>query len=141
MGDTLCDFRLQDQFGDEVSLWQFWGDVVLVDISTIWCGPCQELAASTQATFEHFEDDGFMYLTIIQQDVEGNPPKQVDVVEWAEAFGIEAPVLGDGDEVVAAVRQNQFPALLLLDRKMKVHERVTPPDAGVVDAAIEDLLK
>src|SRR5687768_2227270 len=51
-GDVIPDFRLVDQHGDEVSLWQFYGNVILLDVSTIWCGPCQQLALETEHTWE-----------------------------------------------------------------------------------------
>src|SRR5688500_8285864 len=62
VGDVVPDFRLLDQHGDEVSLWQFYGSVVLLDVSTIWCGPCQDLAWDTEATWTDFRDEGFVYL-------------------------------------------------------------------------------
>lgn len=146
VGDTVCEFRLKDQFGDEVSLWQFWGDVIVLDISTIWCIPCQKLAASTQATYDHFKDDGVMYLTVLQEDANSNPPDTQDLNDWGDAFGIQAPILADGHEnqgsraTGAAVTGGQFPGVLLIDRNMKVQRRVVPPDAETLDGAIEDLI-
>lgn len=141
-GDVPCDLRLTDQFGDEVSLWQFWGDVVVLDVSTVWCGPCQQLAESTQATYEHFEPQGFMYLTLLQQDAHGEPTKPEDVALWVDAFGIQAPVLDDGEMSAAGalVSEGTYPALLVIDRRMRVHRRITTPDATLLDEAVEALI-
>lgn len=142
-GDRPCDLRLPDQFGDEVSLWQFWGDVIVLDISTVWCGPCQKLAESTQATYEHFEPKGFMYLTLLQQDAHGQPTKPEDVQMWVDAFGIEAPVLDDGGMSAAGalLSEGTYPAVLIIDRKMKVAERLLPPFEGDrVDAAVQAII-
>ncbi len=146
VGDTVCDLRLEDQHGDEVSTWQFWGDVLVIDVSTIWCIPCQKLAATTQETFEHFEDQGLMYVTVLQEDGGSNPPDNADLNEWGDAFGIEAPILADGHENPASratgetVTGGNFPAVLVLDRDMVVRKRVFPPEAELLDAAIEDLI-
>ena len=43
-GSVVPDFCMEDQNGDKTSLWQFYGDVILLDISTMWCGPCQQIA-------------------------------------------------------------------------------------------------
>lgn len=142
VGDTLCDLRLTDQHGDEVSLWQFWGHIVVLDISTMWCRPCQELAVTTQDTAEHFAPHGMTYLTVLQEDVEGAAPKPADLEEWGETFGIEAPILNDGGlEAGDAIYNGTYPALLLIDRDMRVVDRVAPPDGAILDAAIEDLLE
>jgi thiol-disulfide isomerase/thioredoxin len=140
-GQTAPDVRLLDQHGQEVSLWQFYGQVVLFDISTMWCGPCQDIATHTEATYEDYVDDGFMYLTILHEDVHNEPPTVDDLVEWAGAFGITSPVLADGDQLTAgAVTQGQYPAVLVIDRSMKVATRVKSLTDAEIRAAIDDAL-
>ena len=51
-GEVLPDFRLPDQYDQTVALWQFYGMVLVVDISTMWCGPCQNLAEDAEATYQ-----------------------------------------------------------------------------------------
>lgn len=140
VGDQMCDVRLADQHGDEVSLWQFWGDVVLFDVSTLWCAPCRALAESTQETIEHFEGDGFTYVTVIAQNQEGGAPEREDAELWADVYGIEAPVMFDEEMSLEAANTSAFPILLLLDRDMKVHEVIGTANQTVVDEAIQDLI-
>lgn len=124
-GQIVPDFRLVDQHGDEVSLWQFFGDVVLLDISTIWCKPCQGLAADVEQSWADYRDDGFVYVTVLQEDLEGNPPDDADLDFWVDTFGITAPVLGDGEAVtLPAIRNSSFPAVLVIDRDLRVLERL-----------------
>ncbi len=142
-GEVPPDFRLVDQHGDEVSLWQFWGQVVLLDVSTMWCAPCRDIAAHAQETQDDYGADGFVYLTVLQQNVEGGPPTGEDLESWADVFGISgAPVLADGDASATggAVRLGQFPAVLVLDRALVVAERVNPVDDPTIRAAIEEAL-
>ena len=49
-GQVIPDMRLMDQYGDEVSAWQFYGMVIALDFSTEWCAPCQELAKEVAAS-------------------------------------------------------------------------------------------
>ncbi len=142
VGEIVPDFRLTDQLGDEVSLWQFYGSVVLLDISTMWCAPCQDLAVHTEETAQDYADQDFVYLTVLQQNVESEVPDIDDLTTWADTFGITAPVLSDGDGVGtgAAVRQGQYPAVLVLDREVRVTERVNPIDDAQVRLAIEAAL-
>lgn len=141
-GQVLPDLRMFDQFGDDVSVWQFYGDIVLLDVSTMWCAPCQELATDAEETYEDYKDLGFQYVTVLQQDVENNPPTVEDLNEWVEFYELTAPVLSDpeGEVTSGAIQNNQFPAVLLIDRDMKVRKRVNPVTDAAVRAAIEDLL-
>jgi len=141
-GQVPPDFRLLDQHGDEVSLWQFYGSVVLLDVSTMWCGPCQEVAKHTEETYEAFKDDDFMYLTVLQQDVHNEDPDLEDLNEWAEMFEITAPILADpqGQATGPVVQQNQFPALLIIDRDLTVHTRVGQASDAALTEAVDALL-
>lgn len=141
-GNAVPDVRFTDQFGEEVSLWQFHGQVVLFDISTMWCAPCRELAAETQATATAFEEDPFVYLTVLMEDVEGGPPTQEDLNLWADNFQIRsAPVVEDGGrQTIGAIQANQFPAVLVIGPDLRVRERVNPPDDAQVHRAIEEAL-
>ena len=35
-GDVAANFQLEDQYGDNVQLWSFYGEVILVDMSAEW---------------------------------------------------------------------------------------------------------
>ncbi len=44
-GRQAYDFSLYDQRGNLTSLYDYLGSVVLIDLCTMWCGPCQREAA------------------------------------------------------------------------------------------------
>jgi len=140
-GEILPDCRIADQFGDTTSLWQFYGDVMVVDISTMWCGPCQELAHDTQATYEDYKDQGFTYITILAENTGGQDPSNEDVNMWADYYDIEAPVLGDVDKgcTADAAPDGQYPVVLVIDRDMRVRVEVAPSDE-LLRAAVEEAL-
>lgn len=141
VGQTVPDVRVPDQFGDEVSLWQFSGRVVLFDISTMWCAPCQELAEGTEATIDYYADDPFAYLTVLQENVESQPPDQEDLNLWADNFEITGAVLADGErQTAAAVQQGQFPAVLVIGPDLVVRERVNPATDEEVHNAVDRAL-
>ena len=139
----MPDFRLVDQHGDTVSMWQFYGQVVLLDVSTMWCSPCQELGKTTQETWEYYADNGFIYLTVLQENVEGGEPTLEEVNMWVESFDIEQPVLADGDKKGTgdAIRQGQYPAILVIDRDLRIVERVTEPTDAAVHDALDRIFK
>jgi peroxiredoxin len=128
-GQTVPDFRLMDQNGDTASLWQFYGDVIVWDLSTIWCSPCQKLASHAEELYQEHKDEGFIYLTILAQDLDGNPPDQSDLALWAGNFDLTTPVVADPDNgyTLRAIPDSQYPVVLVIDRQMKVCQKVPPP--------------
>jgi peroxiredoxin len=141
VGQVPHDFRLVDQFGETVSLWQFYGSVVLLDISTMWCRPCQQIASEVTETWHDYQDEGFIYLTMLPEDVDGNSPDNEDLNQWADSFEIEAPVLGDDGTYAYAVEPNSlWPVLMLIERDMRiVADRIEATDEAI-RGAIEETL-
>jgi peroxiredoxin len=145
VGETVPETTMRDQFGGDVSLRDFDGDVVLLDISTMWCAPCQEVATHAEETFLDYRDQGFMYITVLQEDVEAHSPDKDDLARWASAYGITSPVLGDGgapqERITApAIENGQFPAILIIGRDGEVVERVGATDDASIRSAIENAL-
>lgn len=150
-GDVVLDVRGTDQFGDEVSLWQFHDRWVLVDISTMWCAPCQDLARGTEDLYQAYRDRGLVYLTLLHENVGNDPPTVDDLALWARmpeggegAYDlITAPVVADPkgrSGSIQAIRANQYPVVLLVDTELKVEVRVEPPtEERIVEVLTERL--
>jgi thiol-disulfide isomerase/thioredoxin len=141
VGQVPHDFRLVDQHGEEVALWQFYGSVILLDISTMWCGPCQQIAQEVTETWEDYRGDGFIYLTVLPEDLEGGSVEANDLTDWTESFQIEAPVLADNSGYGYEVEPNRvWPVMMLIDRKMTVAVERIPPVDTAIRSAIEAAL-
>ncbi len=140
-GEVVPDFLLNDQFGDPVSLWQFYGQVVVLDISTIWCQPCQQLAMGVEETSQDYADEGFVYLTVLAEDVTGGVADQAELNSWVDMFELTSPVISDPDKDYSsrAGVNGTYPLVLVLDREMRVEARLGP-DEPAIRAAIEDVL-
>lgn len=85
-GQIAQDFALTDQHGDTVHLHDFCDRAVLLVSSASWCGPCQQEAPELQWMYEDLEAQGFIPITLLG---EGDP------AGWANALGLEYPVLSD----------------------------------------------
>jgi hypothetical protein len=142
VGQVIPDIRLMDQHGQETSTWQWYGMVIAIDVSTMWCGPCRGLAAEVDHTWGDYREEGFMYVTLLPEDQAGAIPDQQDLNAWADAFSITAPVLADNEGwSYQIVPDKTFPRIMIVGRDMKVAvDQVTPAEDGAIRDAIEDAL-
>jgi thiol-disulfide isomerase/thioredoxin len=124
-GQIISDFAYFDQYGDEVSLWQFYGNVVLFDVSAEWCAPCKMLAEEVQHTQDDYTEQGFVYISYIAEGNSSQEPVDTAILsKWADDHNItSAPVLGSVDDLRAQlVPTAAYPRLILIDRNLRVIE-------------------
>ena len=122
--EAVPELTFLDQCGGEVSLWQFPGHVIVLDMAATWCGPCQEAAPMLQSRFEAFRERGFLLLTALQ----GATLEETQ--EWVATFGSTHPVAADQDKVLFGQlesRTTTYPSYVLIDtdlvvRNLKVGE-------------------
>jgi|TARA_R100000008_G_scaffold1210_1_gene1024 thiol-disulfide isomerase/thioredoxin len=111
ISDNACDFNLLDQYDNPWRLSDHLGDVVLLDLSAMWCAPCQAAAQTAQTTQDEFGDKGFHYVTILIVDSQNDAVDVADAHRWASSFGIQtAPVLqGSRDLLVSGGASHGYP--------------------------------
>ncbi len=86
------------------------------------CGPCQDEAPQLQALYQQHQAEGFIVITLLGENVYGQPPSQSDLQMWASSFGLQHPVLADpgwaaGDRFE---RDGYIPTISLLQPGAKV---------------------
>ena len=142
IGQTPPDMCMLDQNGDMVSMWQFYGQVVVLDISAEWCAPCQELAEGVDHTWKEFKEQDVMYLTLLTEDLNSQAPNQEVLSEWAEKYEITAPVLSDSEGYkMQLVPNGAYPRVMLIDRKMTIQiDSINPATDEVIREAIINAL-
>ena len=95
VGKQAYEFTLLDQNGNEVSLSDFLGKVVLIDFSTMWCGPCKSEAEHNKYLMDTYGSQGFVVLTVLMQDYGSNWTRPDDCKQWAKQYKLTSPVLAD----------------------------------------------
>ncbi len=142
VGMVLPDVRLPDQFEKTTSLWEFAGCVTVLDLSTIWCAPCQELAPHLEDIHVDYEERGIRTVTMHAEDIEGAPPDTADLNSWVDAFGLASPVLGDAAKTFSnpMLQNDAYPVVLVIDTDLTVAKRLTGSDPEGIRAAIDELL-
>jgi peroxiredoxin len=128
--DVLPNFALEDQRGEGLSLYQFYGNVILLDFSAGWCSPCRDTAAEAQTFWTELREDGFMIIHILTQDNGSQEPSTDFLVSWASQYDIEFPVTRDPtalalDAFSAEGLYSALPFLVLVDSNMVVDSTYT----------------
>ena len=145
--DNACDFQLLDQNGQPWRLENHLGDVVLIDLSVMWCGPCQYAATTAQSTEDVYSHLGFHYVTILMDNFTGSAAVESDCLSWATNFGItDAPVLvGDRDMLTSGGAVHGFPVsswptFIILNRNHEIVWAMDGYSESALKAAIEQYL-
>ena len=142
-GQIPPDIRFIDQHEDEICLWQFYGRLVLINVSAQWSGTIQGFAENTQSLQDDYGEQGLVYLTILAENSQSELPTQSNIDDWVENFGIEsAPVVRPTQDIRSElVPEGVYPTLLLLNRELKIIETdITPLEDSHIRARIEDAL-
>ena len=123
LGGKACDFQLPDQ--DE-ELWRLAsekGDLILLDFSAMWCGPCNMAAQTQQEIQDRYEDQNFQYVTILMADSQNDVVDESDLDAWTSMHSIDtAPVLrGNRSMMYSSAVPHGFPisswpTFVLIDR-------------------------
>ncbi|MFC1718361.1 redoxin domain-containing protein [Candidatus Poribacteria bacterium] len=136
--DALApDFTLSDLGGQEVSLSNSRGKVIIVDFWATWCGPCvKEIPHFIELNDEYGEQDFAMIG--ISMDRNGT-----EVVEsFVEKHQIDYPILmSDGKVEIAYGGIQSIPTTFVVDKAGKIQRRyVGYRDKAVFEADIKVLL-
>jgi peroxiredoxin len=104
IGDVAPDFTLPTLSGEEVSLRDFRGKVVLLNFWATWCGPCRSETPDLQRLYEKYQDQNLV--------VVGVSVDEADTVEavpgFIEEFGLTYPILLDTDLQTSVAYEGNF---------------------------------
>lgn len=99
IGEPAPDFTLMNMEGEQVSLSDFRGQVVLINFWATWCPPCREEKPTMEKLYERHKDDGLVVLAV---NVEENGHQVVSQYLMTNSFSF--PIVLDPK----AVAQSQY---------------------------------
>ena len=133
------DFVLPDMSGNEVRLEDFRGNVVVLNIWAMWCGPCREEMPSIERLYQEFKGRNLVVLTVSVDTADTGLVKN-----FVDKHGYSFPVLHDSRASIMKRFGIRFlPVTFLIDGEGKViGKAVGPRDWGQakVTRLLEELL-
>ena len=112
------DFTLTDINGDQLSLSDYSGKVIILNFWATWCGPCKmEIPDFIDLQNKYGED-----LVIIGVSLDQNGPKAV--VPFAKKYEINYPVVyGNGQVVQDYGGVRGIPTTFIIDRDLNIQRK------------------
>jgi len=115
-GETAPDFKLQDMKGEDVSLSDFKGRLVLLKLATTWCPTCKQLSAEIKNIGEFLKEQDVVFLEVFVQDSEKTIKKYLGDHQPPMTFHA---LLDDG-QAYKAYNVYLIPRFLLIDEEQVV---------------------
>ena len=106
------ELTLFDLDGNEVSLSDFAGDVVLLNNWATWCPPCRQEMPEFNVYYEKHKNEGFQIVA-----VEAGQP-EAEVRAFVEEQGLEFTILLDpGNKSLTTFQNNTLPNSWVIDKR------------------------
>lgn len=136
MGDKAPDWNLVDIQGQEHSLSDYSGQVVILDFWATWCAPCHPASEHLQSLYEQYGDRGMSILALHYGD-------KGDAAAYAREHGYTYTFFPNGLTIATKYSVSKIPTLIVIDRSGRVVHRRTgfsKGDAESLTAIVEQLL-
>lgn len=117
-GNDAMDFTYPDINGKQVSLSDFKGKYVYVDVWATWCGPCKKEIPSLKRLEEQFHGEDIVFMSV-SVDTENQKTKWENFVNEKDLGGVQLFASG-WSQIAKDYEINSIPRFMLFDPEGKI---------------------
>lgn len=147
IGDNPCNFKLMDQNGNDVELYEHYGKVILIDFSAMWCGPCAWIAPMADQWIAQYGSDNFIWITVLIEDSTRSEVELQDLQSWANRHSSVAPILAGSREMIDTTEPLtdgypivSWPTIVIIDKTMVLQHGSNGWVQSQIQSWVENLL-
>lgn len=129
---------------EKVSLYDYYGYVILLNILTAWCPFCEkETVFLTEELFNNPNYPGLMIIQVIFEDYFMKPATKEFIENWVRLFGgIQFPVLPDPEvEQFMLYEVTGVPLTVVIDQDMVIREKISGFSEEALIQALDKIYK
>ncbi len=125
-GDHICDFTYANAMDTTTTLYDYYGEIVVIKYMTEWCPYCRDAAEGE----EYYIKDGTVMLSVMIENQYGLDPRQEDAERWSNAYGLDPEeVLRAGDYILDSSAEwgpdiAGFPSFIIVDQDMNITHKI-----------------
>jgi thiol-disulfide isomerase/thioredoxin len=121
------NFSLKTLGGQEITLSDLRGKVVLLDFWATWCGPCKESIPHLVQIYKSNQDKGFELIGMSMDKI-----GEADTVRhFVRSMDIPYPVIMTPDDVARNYGIKGLPTTVLIDKEGKIREKIVGFNSSV----------
>ncbi len=141
-GPMAPEFSLKDMSGNEFSLKQLRGKVVLLDFWATWCPPCRTSIPDLVKLHKKYKEDGLIILGISMDRITTMNDERLK--RFGKILKINYPILRHDLNIVEnyfGKKAPSLPTMYVIDRKGRVRNIFEGHDPETLKKSLEGLLK
>ncbi|MCH8318407.1 MAG: TlpA family protein disulfide reductase [Bacteroidetes bacterium] len=129
-------FSYPDITGDTVSLSDFKGKYVYIDVWATWCRPCRAELPHLEKLQEHFKDKNIVFISV---SVDETKEPWEKMVKEKELMGVHLFAKGRKSSISKEYLINSIPRFLLIDSEGKIIDANAPRPSGEIKEILKNL--
>ncbi len=141
-GQALNNYSWTNDEGDTVELYDYMGDVVMLNVGAGWCVPCRDDAPKLEEDlYQPYKDQGFTIIELIVEDDLYQNPGEEFLQSWRDEYDLSYVICADPEWTLEPYFDMlSLPFALILDRDMIPRFKSHGYDEAIFADTIEDLL-